>query len=209
MSRCAREKATGTAKPTANPRTGKGNIRHKLSDILTLMILARLSGHTVRTDIISFGEFNLERLRKLGMLENGVPSEPAFCRVENGIDDRLMAEAMERFSDSFRGELTEKDAPDIICMDGKAMRGTVQDNGRNPDIVSAFSCDAGIFQDSIKRRHTKAARSLDTVQRIVHAVFSIWRGRRRKLADRAKGIAELKRHISFGFTRLMRFMSQK
>ena len=108
------------------------------------MILARLSGHTVRADIIAFGEFNLERLRKLGMLENGVPSEPAFCRVENGIDDRLMAEAMERFSDSFRGELTEKDAPDIICMHGKAMRGTVQDHGRYPDIVSAFSCDAGI-----------------------------------------------------------------
>ena len=29
-------------------------------------------------------------------------------------------------------------------MDGKAERGTVQDNGRNPDIVSAYSYDTGI-----------------------------------------------------------------
>ena len=47
------------------------------------------------------------------------------------------------------------------------------------------------------------------IQRIGHAVFSICIGRRRKQADKAKGIAELKRHISFGFTRLMRFLSQK
>lgn len=83
-------------------RTGKGNIRHKLSDILTLMILARLCGHTVRADIIAFGSFNLGRFQKLGMLGNGVPSEPTFCRVEKGIDDRLMAKALEELSDSFR-----------------------------------------------------------------------------------------------------------
>lgn len=69
--------------------------------------------------------------------------------------------------------------------------------------------DRNFLQDSIKRKHTQAARNLDTIQRIVHAVFSIWRGRRRKLADKARGIAELKRYISFGFTRLMRFLGQK
>ena len=362
-------------------RTTKGNIRHKLGDILTLMILARLCGQTSRADIIEFGRFNLKRLRKMGILDNGVPSEPTFCRIEKGIDNSLMAEALRKFSDFFRSELTAKGEPDIICMDGKALCGTVQENCRNPDIVSAFSSGAGItlatepcqeksneikamplligkldiaghvvtadamamqkdivdavrkkdadflielkanqkalmygvedrlvsavplqtftdgpeldhgrietrtytvydgldlvadrskwgegltvivfgsdtirkstgertterrlyisslaphapylghiirkhwsiesmhwhldrnfLQDSIKRRHTQAARNLDTIQRIVHAVFSIWRGRRRKLADKAKGIAELKRHISFGFTRLMRFLSQK
>ena len=32
----------------------------------------------------------------------------------------------------------------IICVDGKAERGTVQENGRNPDIVSAYSFNTGI-----------------------------------------------------------------
>jgi len=34
-------------------------------------------------------------------------------------------------------------ATDIICIDGKAMRGTLYENGRNPDIVSAYSLGSG------------------------------------------------------------------
>ena len=104
-------------------RTTKGNIRHKLGDILTLMIPARLCGQTSRADIIEFGRFNLKRLRKMGILDNGVPSEPTLCRIEKGIDSSLMAEALRKFSDCFRSELTAKG---------------------NPDIVSAFSSGAGI-----------------------------------------------------------------
>ncbi len=33
---------------------------------------------------------------------------------------------------------TVDDTADIICIDGKAMKGTTYENGRNPDIVSAF-----------------------------------------------------------------------
>ena len=33
---------------------------------------------------------------------------------------------------------------EIICIDGKAERGTVQENGRSPDIVSAYSFNTGI-----------------------------------------------------------------
>ena len=33
---------------------------------------------------------------------------------------------------------------EIICIDGKAMRETVQENGRSPDIVSAYSPSTGI-----------------------------------------------------------------
>ena len=33
---------------------------------------------------------------------------------------------------------------EIICVDGKAERGTVLANGRNPDIVSAYSFNTGI-----------------------------------------------------------------
>lgn len=34
-------------------------------------------------------------------------------------------------------------ATDIICIDGKAMKGTSYENGRNPDIVSAYSLQSG------------------------------------------------------------------
>ena len=41
-------------------------------------------------------------------------------------------------------DLTKGNVPDIICVDGKALRGTLQENGRNPDIVSAYSSSTGL-----------------------------------------------------------------
>lgn len=363
-------------------RTDKGNIRHRLEDIIMLMILARASKCVGRAEIIEFGRHNLNKLRKIGMLKNGVPSEPTLCRIENGIDDPEMAERMRQFAGTYQRELLDGcGIGEIICIDGKAMRGTVQDNGRNPDIVSAYSFNTGITlateacreksneitavpllldkinisgkvvtadamsmqkeiidtvrrnggdflielkanqralrygvedgiskltpvcsytagpelghgrietrtyriydgleiiadrhkwggnmtiveyeahtvrkstgahtsekrlyvssmpvdtplfgtyvrnhwsiesmhwgmdvnlsQDRIRRKTPKAARNLDTVQRIVYSVFSIWKRLRKKKSDKRKGIAELMRHVSMSFTKLLRFLNQK
>lgn len=363
-------------------RCDKGNIRHRLSDIITLMILGRTCGYVGRADIIAFGRHNLKKLRKMGLLKNGIPSEATLCRVENGVDDLSMADRMQAFAEGFRNELLKacRDR-EIVCVDGKAERGTVQENGRNPDIVSAYSFNAGItvateacqeksneikavpvlidkidisgkivtadamsmqkeiidrireqggdflielkanqrslrygvedrlegltpvysytegpelghgrietrtyrvydgleviadkekwggnmtiieyeadtvrkstgahtsekrlyvsslptdtpalgayvrdhwsiesmhwgldvnlLQDRIKRKSSKAARNLDTIQRIVLSVFSIWKGLRKKRSDKRKGVAELMRHVSMSFTKLMRFLCQK
>lgn len=363
-------------------RTDKGNIRHKLSDIIMLMILSRISGCIGRADIVEFGRHNLNKIRRLGMLDKGVPSEATLYRVENGIEALGMAEKMRDFAEQFRSELYKSEmGREIICIDGKAERGTVQENGRNPDIVSAYSYNIGITlateackeksneikavpilldmidisgkivtadamsmqkdiidkirrkggdflielkanqpslrygvednikkhrplysytegpelghgrietrtyriydgleiiadkekwggnmtvveyesdtvkkstgehtsekrlyvtslptnthrvgsvarnhwsiesmhwgldrnleQDHIKRKSATAARNLDTIQRIVFSVFSIWKGRRKKLSDKKKGMAELMRYVSMSFTRLMHFLSQK
>ena len=363
-------------------RSDRGNIRHRLDDIIMLMILGRASGCVGRADIIEFGRHNLHRFHKMGMLRNGVPSESTLCRTDNSIDDLAMADRMQRFVEAFHRELLKKEcSKEIICVDGKAERGTVQDNGRNPDIVSAYSCNTGIIlateacreksneikaipqlidkigisekivtadamsmqkdiidrirekggdflielkanqpslrygvedrlkthtpaysytegpelghgrietrtyriydgldiiadkekwggnmaiieyesdtvrkssgkrttekrlyvsslstdtpilgslvrshwsiesmhwgldcnllQDKVKRKSTRAARNLDTIQRVVYSVFSIWKGLRKKRADKRKGMAELMRYVSMSFTRLISFLSQK
>ena len=69
--------------------------------------------------------------------------------------------------------------------------------------------DFNLLQDKIKRKTAKAARNLDTIQRIVYNVFSIWKASRKKRADKKKGMAELMRNISLSFTILIRFLSQK
>ena len=126
-------------------RSNKGNIRHRLRDMLILIVFARASGRVGRVDIIDFGRSNLGRFQKMGMLKNGVPSEATLCRVENGIDDTSMANRMQKFAESLLSKLgRERGGRDIICVDGKATRGTVLTNGRNPDIVSAYSPAAGI-----------------------------------------------------------------
>lgn len=363
-------------------RTSKGNIRHKIGDIIILIIFARLSRCTDRADIIEFGKHHLRRFQSMNLLKNGVPSEPTLYRVENGIDASDLSDRMAQFAQSFYCELLKLSSLiEIICIDGKAMRGTVQENGRNPDIVSAYSFSTGIIlateacqeksneitavpllidkiditgklitadamsmqkdivnkirdkrgyflielkanqralrygvedrirkhapqftytegpglghgriesrtynvyngleliadkdkwgdnltvvefvsdctkkstgaettetrlyvsnlpmdtpwigqavrnhwsiesmhwgldfnllQDGIKRKSTIAARNLDTLQRMVFSLFSIWKGRRKKLSDKAKGMASLMRNLSMSFTKLIRFLNQK
>lgn len=363
-------------------RSDKGNIRHRLNDIIMLMILGRASGCVGRADIIEFGRHNINKFRKMGMLKNGLPSEATLCRVENGINAVAMADRMQEYAEVFHAELRKGETDrEIICIDGKAERGTVQENGRNPDIVSAYSFNTGLtlateacqeksneikavprlidkidisgkivtadamsmqkdiidsirekdgdflielkanqrslrygvedrlkghtpvysytdgpelghgrienrtyrvydgldiiadkekwggnmtiieyesdtvrkstcthtsekrlyvsslptttpalgiyvrnhwsiesmhwgldrnlLQDRVKRKSPNAARNLDTIQRIVHSVFSVWKGRRKKRSDKRKGMAELMRHVARSFTKLTRFLSQK
>lgn len=124
-------------------RTTKGNYKHKLKDILMLVILARLSKCVTRAEIIQFGKDNLKRLQSLGILREGIPSEPTLCRVFNRIDDEIMAGCMSAFTDVFHREVTLAEK-EIVCIDGKATRGTEYENGRNPDIVSAYSFQTGL-----------------------------------------------------------------
>lgn len=318
-------------------RPDKGNIRHRMSDIIMLMILGRASGHVVRSEIIEFGRHNLNRFRKMGMLMNGVPSEATLCRIEQGIDDLSMADRMREFAQTYHDRLLmDNSGKEIICVNGKAERGTVLKNGSSPDIVSAYSpatgitlateacqekskeikavprlidkidkirthtpthsytegtelahgrietrtyrihdgldmiadkekwgggmivveyesdtifksngkhtnekrlyvtslpantpllgaivrshwaiesmhwgLDVNLNQDRIKRRSGKSARNLDTIQRIVYSVFSIWKRLRKKRDDRKKGMAEIMRLVSASFTKLIRFLCQK
>lgn len=123
-------------------RTNRGNFKHKLEDILLLVILGRLSKCITRAEILQFGKRHLKRLQAKGLFPYGLPSEATLCRVFQSIDDEKMAARMSAFSEVFRKEISDS-ATDIICIDGKAMRGTLYDNGRNPDIVSAYSLRSG------------------------------------------------------------------
>lgn len=126
-------------------KLGKGNIRHRLNDILILMILARTSKCVGHAEIIEFGGRNLKRFRSMGILKNGVPSEPTLRRIEQGIDALSLADKTQEFVEAFHGELLKGTCgKETICIDGKVERGTIQENGRNPDIVSAYSYDTGI-----------------------------------------------------------------
>ncbi len=93
------------------------------------MILGRVSRCVGRADMIEFGRHNLNKFRKIGLLKNGVPSEATLCRVENGINDSEMADKMREFAGVFHGELLKADCSnEIICVDGKAERGTLPDS---------------------------------------------------------------------------------
>ena len=107
-----------------------------------LVILGRLSKCITRAEILQFGKRHLKRLQAKGLFPYGLPSEATLCRVFQSIDDEMMAARMSAFAEVFRKEISDS-AIDIICIDGKAIRGTLYDNERNPDIVSAYSLRSG------------------------------------------------------------------
>ena len=120
----------------AEYRRTSANFKHKLPDIIILLITARMSRCVSRSDIIAFGQRNLSRFRRMGLFPKGIPSEPTLCRVENTLDDNGLAERMAEFVERHLGK---PDEMQIVAVDGKCTRGTVQENGRCPDIVSAYS----------------------------------------------------------------------
>ncbi len=81
------------------------------------MILGRLSKCIGRADIIEFGKQNFNKFRSIGLLKNGVPSEPTLSRVENGLDNNGLVNKMVEFMGQFHLEfLKGKGAlPEIIC----------------------------------------------------------------------------------------------
>ena len=132
-------------------RPDKGNIRHRLADIIMLMVLGRASGHVARSKIIEFGRHNLNGFRKMGMLRNGVPSEATLCRVERGIDELSMAERMREFAQNYHARVLKgKAGMEIICVDGKALPGTVLANGGSTDIVDMIRKKGGDFLIELK-----------------------------------------------------------
>ncbi|EDV02594.1 hypothetical protein BACCOP_00312, partial [Phocaeicola coprocola DSM 17136] len=72
-----------------------------------------------------------------------------------------------------------------------------------------WDLDRNLRQDFIRRNSARSARNLDTIQRIVLAILSIWKGKRKKLSDKAKGTAELIRELSLDFTAMIHMLDQK
>ena len=72
-----------------------------------------------------------------------------------------------------------------------------------------WDLDRNLRQDSIKRKTERAARNLDTIQRMVLALIAVWKNRRKKISDKRKGTAEIIRGLSVSFTDVLHFLAQK
>jgi hypothetical protein len=72
-----------------------------------------------------------------------------------------------------------------------------------------WNLDRNLRQDSIKRKAERAARNLDTIQRMVLALIDFWKNRRKKISDKKKGTAQIIRELSVSFTNVLHFLAQK
>lgn len=121
----------------------QSKVRHKLKDILVIVLFATLANADDWVEIEIFANMHKEYLRKYIRLENGVPSHDTIQRVMAMISPEIMQQLQVKWQEVLQGSEGEK-LKKIIAIDGKTMRGNTQNGSKPSHIVSAW-CDEDGF----------------------------------------------------------------
>lgn len=125
------------------PDPREDNRRHKLLDIITIIICASICGAEKWDDIAAFGKAKESWLRKFLELPHGIPSHDTFARVFG----MLEPEAVNRCFSGWIEAIHPKNTKEIINIDGKTVRRS-HDRSRGKSaihMVSAWANTAGLI----------------------------------------------------------------
>ena len=117
-------------------RREQGKVLHKLLDIVFIVIAAVICGCNEWKDIKLWMDMELNQLwlRKYIRLQNGLPSLSTIGRLFNIINPKQF----EKCFSLWMGQAIELDDYDIISIDGKTSRGSIDEESRGIHIVSAI-----------------------------------------------------------------------
>ena len=125
--------------------------RHLLIDILVLGILAIICHAETWTGMEDFGHGKEQWLRKFMDLPGGVPSHDTISRVFSIVNPRELGGAFIAWVNTIR---KKHDVQDVICLDGKVVRGTIEHKegqGRTRlNLVSGWATANGLVPGQIK-----------------------------------------------------------
>lgn len=117
-------------------RREEGKVLHKLIDVIFIVVSAVICGCNEWKEIKLWSsvEPNIQWLKKYITLPNGVPSLSTMGRVFNIIDPKQFEKC---FADWMKA--AQKEDEDIVSIDGKTMRGTIESGkSKGVHIVSAI-----------------------------------------------------------------------
>ena len=115
-------------------------VRHKLKDILVIVLFATLANADDWIEIWMFAHKKEEYLRQYIKLENGIPSHDTIQRVMAMIAPEVIQQLQLKWQELLNGEEGEK-LRQIVAIDGKTMRGNKRNGSKPSHIVSAW-CDS-------------------------------------------------------------------
>ena len=98
-------------------------VRHKLKDILAIVLFTTLAGADDWVEIAEFAEVYENYLKKYTGLENCVPSHDTIQRVMGMVSPEALQQMYVKWQellDREEGEALKK----IVCTDGKTMKGS-------------------------------------------------------------------------------------
>lgn len=122
----------------------QGKVKHKLSDIVIIVMLSILTGHNDFEEMVIFAEARIDILRKYIELENGIPHKDTIKRVIAILDPNILnlifykwlAEIL-----SVKSKKTINELDRIIAFDGKTICGSNDIHNRALHILTAFDTD--------------------------------------------------------------------
>ena len=117
-------------------------VKHDLVEMLTIALLASLTGLTSCNGFALFAKHKLEFLRGFMRLEGGAPSHDAFTDLFNALDPEQMAAALTEFAKTLLALLPD----DQVAIDGKVLRRSFKDASERTalHLVQAFAPGAGL-----------------------------------------------------------------
>lgn len=113
-------------------RTDRGNIRHKLEDIIIIGLCTLICDGSDFSDMEEFGKQRQELLEQFLELPNGIPDSDTFRRVFEHLNPEALSECLYDWLSSNRKEGS------VIAVDGKTIRGSANKSYKAYHVVSAF-----------------------------------------------------------------------
>lgn len=120
----------------------QAKVRHKLKDILVIVLFGTLANGDEWDDLTYFAQMHKEYLKKYISLENGIPSHDTIRRVIAMISPEVLQEMQEKWQELLNRDEGEK-MKKIIAIDGKTMCGNKRKERKPNHIVSAWCKEDG------------------------------------------------------------------
>jgi hypothetical protein len=127
-----------------DPRRAQGQ-RHSLENILTIVIMAILSGHQGIRGFSRFAQSNAKELTEALNLKHGVPCYYTFQVLLNALNEQVVAHKFIVWMHQYHTQLADT----FLSLDGKVVKSSV-DGGNTAfqnfvSIVSAFGHQSGMI----------------------------------------------------------------
>ena len=121
--------------------------RHQFRDILTIIIMAILSGHQGLKRFTRFANANAEELTEVLKLKHGVPKYSTFQALLKDLDEQILITKFIEWVESILPESVDN----FIALDGKAIRATTYRGNTKLQnfvaVVSAFGQQSGLVYE--------------------------------------------------------------
>ena len=120
----------------------QSKVRHKMSDIIGIVLFAMLANANEWEEIAGFAKEHENFLRKYLTLENGIPSHDTIRRVYGMINPEILQQIQNKWNELLNNDEGAK-LKKIINIDGKTMRDSGRGDEKPHHVVSAWSKEDG------------------------------------------------------------------